>query len=599
MVLRELWAPIPDKLFLLAPIVVGGVGVYRLTRRHLGVGELAAVYGGTLYVFNPFVYDRYVVGHLYFLLAYSLLPWALSPVVDAIRRPSSRRAALVGVWSLVLAMLSVHALGIYALLIVAGVLVGHGRPVARASFAAIAGGITALLCAYWLLPALFVRTGRGVGAADLVEYETSPDGFTVIPTLLAMYGFWREEFPREAQELPALYTLVIPILGLAALGTVAVLRSPNRRLGAALAGAGIVALVLAAGTAFPPTERVFRWLVTGVPFAGAYREPQKFLAVFILAVAVFGAVGLTRLRRHQAVFSVTAIGVVLVYGHMMLWGLSGRVELVDYPADWVRADRVMKRAGDGSLLVLPWALYARWSFSEGRIAANPAPSFFSGRKVLAGDDVNLPTIPTQSTDPFSYYIDGLLSRREEVRWVGHLLAPLGVRFVAWTTDADLREYRMLNRAPDLELVYEGADLTLFENRVWRGDILGLEGTAAGPRSTERDATRRLLSSAPPVERADDDFPPIARPFPGWPEIESTTTTFVSTGKRCTDGWRLGDQRARCHLGAVAAFRSPQSESVLWRPVEGARIAGYAIAVCTVVGLFLMSGSGPLRRRFRQ
>ena len=590
---RQVWEPLPDKLFLLAPIIVGGIGVYRLARVKLATTELAAVYGGTLYVLNPFILDRYLVGHLHFVLAYALLPWAASPLFDAIRSPYLRRSAAVGAWSFALALVSVHALGIYALLVVATAFVARGRVLARLAFAAVWAGIAVLLSAYWVLPALFVRPGRGFGTADLLEYETRPDGFAVVPTLLAMYGFWREEFPREAQERPALYVLLIPILGLAALGIFALLRSSTRRVGVALGGAAVVAFVLAAGTAFPPTERAFQWFVTNVPFAGTYREPQKFLAVVVLALALFGAVGVSRLRRGHAAFSVAAIGAVLLYGHAMLWGLSGRVELAHYPASWTRADRIMAGEGDGRLLVLPWALYARWSFSNGRIVANPAPSFFSGREVLAGDDVNLPTIKTQSSDPFSYYIDDLLARPRQARSVGHLLAPLDVRFVAWTTDADFREYQMLNRAPDLELVFEGEELSLFENRAWRGEVLGLQDAQLVRRPTalfgtpqERDATRRLVRSPPPVERAEDDFPPLARPFPGWHDIEPTTTSFVSTGKRCTDGWRLGDQRARCHLGAVAAFRSPQSESVLWRPVEGARIAGYAITGLTLAGLLV-------------
>src|SRR5215210_3356270 len=260
--LREIWSLLPDKVFLLAPILLGGVGVYRLARAKLAVDELAAIYAGTLYVVNPFVYDRYVVGHVHFLLAYGLLPWAASPLFDAIRAPSRRRAVVVGAWSAVLAVVSVHMLGIYALLVLATALVAHGRALARLSFVALCGGVALLLSAYWVLPALFVEPGRGVGAADLIEYETRPGGFAVIPTLLAMYGFWREEFPREAQEHPALYVLLIPILGLAALGVAAALRSSLRRAGVALAGATAIALLAAAGTAFGPTERLFRWLVT-------------------------------------------------------------------------------------------------------------------------------------------------------------------------------------------------------------------------------------------------------------------------------------------------------------------------------------------------
>ena len=61
-VLRSIYPVLPEKLFLLAPIVLGGAGAARLVRRRLGVGALSAAYAGTLFAINPFVYDRYTAG---------------------------------------------------------------------------------------------------------------------------------------------------------------------------------------------------------------------------------------------------------------------------------------------------------------------------------------------------------------------------------------------------------------------------------------------------------------------------------------------------------------------------------------------------------
>lgn len=596
--LREVWGLLPDKLFLLSPILLGGLGVYRFTQSRLGVSELPAIYGGTLYVINPFVYDRYLAGHLHFVLAYSLLPWALLPLIDAIRQLSLRRVTAVALWFFALGVVSLHAVGIYAVLVAAAAVFAAGSVLKRLSFAVLSAGLAGLLCAYWLLPAAFVTPGPRVGVADLTEYETRPEGFAVVPTLLAMYGFWREEFPRQAAQLPALYASLVPILALAVVGAVALLRGADRRFAGALATAAAFALLLAAGTAFPPTERAFRWIVTSVPFMGVYREPQKFLAATVLAFSLFGAIGISVLLRRPltAFVGVAATGAVLIYGHAMLWGLSGRVELAHYPASWAEADRVMARTGEGRMLIVPWNLYTRWTFSNGRIVANPAKSFFSGREVLAGDNVNFPTIPTQSLDPFSHYIQDVLAQGRRVRWVGHLLAPLGVRFLAWTPDAEFREYQMLNRAPDLKLVYEGEELTLFENRAWRGDVLRLDGASTGRASDvfgtprERDVTRRLYPGAPPVERADDEFPPIARPLLSWLHIAPTTSKLVSVGRRCTDGWRLGGEAARCHLGVVAAFNGHDREAALWRPLSGARLLGWAITALALVAVNLLRWS---------
>jgi hypothetical protein len=97
--LGEVQELLPDKAFLLAPVVLGGIGVYRFVRGRLDGGALAATYGGTLYAVNPFVYDRYLAGQLYFLLGYTLLPWALPAAAEAGRRLSLQVVLRIALWT--------------------------------------------------------------------------------------------------------------------------------------------------------------------------------------------------------------------------------------------------------------------------------------------------------------------------------------------------------------------------------------------------------------------------------------------------------------------------------------------------------------------
>jgi Alpha-(1->3)-arabinofuranosyltransferase len=572
--LHELWRPLPEKLFLLLPIVLGGLGLYRLVREVLGLGAAAGVFGGTLYVVNPFLYDRYLSGHLHFVLGYALLPWALLPLVRAMRAPSRGAAAVVGLWLGVLAAVSFHVAGLYAVLIVLVAVVGNGRARARAAFAGMAAGLGALVSAYWLLP-LFFAPERRVGTADLGPFETRPDGFEVLPTLLALYGFWREEFIRPVEERPALYLLLVPILALVVVGAVTVLRgTAHRRLGIALVVAGTFGVLLGAGTAFPPTAGIFRWLFTHVPFMGAYRESQKFLALTVLAYAVLGSAGLERLSRRgrwAVAAAPIAIASVLLYGHAMLWGLRAEVELSHYPASWAEADRRMKQKGDGALIVLPWKLYEDWTFTDARIVANPALAFFTEREVLSANDAGFATVPPASVDPFFYYVTDLLER-EDIRDFGRQVAPLGVRFIAWTDEADPRQYQLLSGQNDLTEIFlsESSDLAIFENRAWEGDVVGL---------------REIRDRPPGIEPAGGGSLSLVRPFPGWDDISAPGTPAVAVAKRCTDGWRLGSDESRCHLGAVAAFESPAKSTELWRSFAGIQVVGYAI---TLLGLALIA-----------
>lgn len=604
--LRSIHPYLPDKVLLVAPILLGGVGLYRLVRSRFGVGSAAAAYGATLYVFNPFVADRYLAGHLFFLLGLGLLPWALGPVLDLLDEPSRRTSIYVGLWLLGLAAIDVHVAGMYALLVVVAGVAALSRR--GAIMAAVGLGLGVALCAYWVLPSLFVPPGSGIGTADLAEYATRPPGMGALPTLAGLYGFWRDEFAGSAQRIPALYLLLVPILSLALMGAFRVLASgPRRRAGVVLAAGAVLGLLLAAGTSLPPTAGAFQWLFDNVMVFRIYREPQKFLALVVLAYATFGAVGLeavvARDGRTAAARSWRASGlavcVAIAYAYTMLWGFWGQVHLSRYPSDWARAEQIMETEGPGRVLVLPWHLYAVLSFSDGRIVANPAPSFFS-RDVIAGDNVGFARIPTQSVDPFSAWVQQILAHRGEVQELGHLVAPLDVRFIVLLEEADRERYRFLERQSDLTTLYRGTALRLFENRAWRGRMLplGPEGPAPFEWAVAAAVTERLVPEDPRAPVATASFPPLARLVPGWRSVEPIPQERVATGDRCTDGWRLGEEEPVCHLGAVATFPSPDEPETLWRPLAGARVLGFLVSGLTLLGALSYGRRASLGRRRR-
>ncbi len=595
--LRELVTTLPDKLYLVAPVVLGGIGVYRLVRMRLAVSALAAVYGGTLFVVNPFTYDRYLAGHLFFLLGYSLLPWALAPLFDLVQSPSRRAAVVSGIWIIVLGAISLHVAGMYVLLVLVAALVTWSR--LGLALGAVAVLVGALASAYWVLPAVFSRPGSDVGAADLQAYETRPRGFPALPTLLGVNGFWRDEFTTGPERHPGLYLLLVPILGLAVLGAVnLVARHDVGRFAIVLSVAAVAGLLLAAGSSFPGTGEAFRWFYAHLPLFGAYREPQKFLALVLLGYAIFGAAGLETIVRSTtrristlaALAAAAATTIALGYGYPIFWGFAGQVQLSQYPSEWSAANRIMATRGEGRLLVFPWHLYAVWSFSDGRIVANPAPSFFS-REVLAGDEAGFKSVAPQSPDPFSRYIADLVAHRAKVRALGHLVAPLGIRFVAWMREADWWQYQFLSRQSDLMPVYRGDGIVLFENRAWRGKVLDLENGAviSNPSDLfgskgEREATRRLYSSPSIVSRVDGGLPLLARSLPGARRVTPGKEEFVSTTDRCSDGWRLADRKASCDLGAVAAFPVPAADETVWRPLAGVQLVGYLLSGLTLAAL---------------
>jgi hypothetical protein len=229
--------------------------------------------------------------------------------------------------------------------------------------------------------------------------------------------------------------------------------------------------------------------------------------------------------------------------------------------------------GSGRLLVLPWHLYSVWSFSGGRITADPAGSFFSG-DVLSASEAGFPSVPAQSPDPFRLYVSAALEHPGEIASFGHVVAPLGVRFVALLHEADWQTYRFLARQGDLRLLYESERISIYENVAWLGPVMPLSD--------------RVRKEPPFVSPQNAPFPPIARSLPEWRTIQSVDgAAFLSTGDRCTDGWSLGDEAAMCDLGAVAAFPNPPQSELLWRPLAGARLTGFALSALALLGTILL------------
>lgn len=599
---------VPQKLLLVAPIVLGGLGIARFAVRRLEVGPFPAAYAGTLYAVNPFVYDRLTAGQLHLLLGYGLLPWAFSALVRALDEPGPRRTGVIGLWLAALTAVSLHIAGMFALLVILGQVVGSSwRGLLRAG-ASLA--LAALLSAYWLVPSLFAPQGPRVGLADLEVYASRPQGPRVLPVLLGLNGFWRDEFSGATDRIPLLLLLLIPILSLSAVGIGRLVRIERSRSWAiALMIAAVLALLGAAGTSLSLTAGVTRWFVERLPFLGVYREPQKLLAIVALLYAVSGAVGASTLAevmasRHErsrqlvrsGLVSAALVAAVLAYSFPILWGLGGQVSLARHPDGWSAAEATMQRTGPGRMLLLPWTQYGVRSFAGPRIIADPARSFFS-EEMLSNDEAGFQEIGSQTRDPFSAYIGTILEERGDVRAFGHLIAPLGIRYVALFHEIDWREYGFLRRQPDLNEIYRDPDLELYENTAWRGDVLPLSGARSVGgladvigEPEEVQVTESLFLATPLVPSTGEGVPAIGQILPGARTIPPHDSSHVATGMRCTDGWRLGAQQAECLLGAVAAFSTPSEPTSLRSGFLGAWVIGYAVSALTLTAVFVYGRS---------
>jgi hypothetical protein len=460
--------PLGAPLLIFSLFFAAGMGMHRLVTTLLAPASRApAFFAGTLYAVNPFVYERLMAGHLYLLAAYAIAPFLIVSAVRFVREPGARTATSLAAFTVAIAWTSLHYLVMALFLVLA--CVGLRRETYRAPvfrWSAVAAAIVLAANAWWIAGLAFVRAGELVTTSDLNIYATAPRSNRVIGFVTALYGFWRHEWRLPRDGVRGWWVLFVIIAVLVLYGVVVGARNRAvRPLGIGLALLIPIAVVLACGTSFSPTRGLFLWLFAHVPGFHIFREPEKWVALLPFAYAVLGAIGLDRLFSRSGArgwdaraFIAVALIVPLVYGNTLLWNW-GRLRPVRFPSEWTTADRLIVDRGGGRMLFLPWHLYISLSFTGYRVT-NPASSFFSV-PVLAGDNVEVGAIRTQSVNPDSKAVTSLISDPRDQARAAEILASMCVRWVVLAKEDDFALYKWLSNAPSLEKVGDNSHLEIW------------------------------------------------------------------------------------------------------------------------------------------
>jgi hypothetical protein len=341
--------------------------------------------------------------------------------------------------------------------------------------------LTAGLSAYLLVGSIPRPGAPTVSTGDVAAYRTRSDTrLGLYGTVAAEYGFWRREPPLPRDDVPGWIFVFGALLLVVVLGAWKELRAagPRAAVARAILLSGVVGYFLALGDrGF--TGSVYLFLFRHLPGFEVLREPQKFIALPVLAYAYFFGWGASALvqsatsRAGRAAMAAVALVIPVAYNPSLFWGLWNRIQVSHFPQSWSTAEQQMG-SGRGQLLMLPWHLYMAYPFTDARTVVNPAGNYFE-RPVITGDDPELRTVTPTSLDR-SRFIRFVLANGYQVHTFGQLVAPLGVEYVALAKTADWPAYSWLNQQRDLTVVLDRPDLT-----VWRNTA----ATAPGIRTTGR------------------------------------------------------------------------------------------------------------------
>ncbi|GAB3658592.1 hypothetical protein GCM10027589_19230 [Actinocorallia lasiicapitis] len=378
------WIPWSQQLLLLSIFVIGALGMARLFDPARTLARLAAV---VVFLWNPYVGERLLLGHWALLLGYAGLPWVLDAIVN--RRSLPRLVAAF----LPAAIGGFAAMNLTLLVIVGSLVAVRGAGWARTL-------AVYLVCALpWLLPALG-SAGTATDPAGVALFAARADTpFATLGSVLSLGGLWNAETtpPGYSAFLPALLRLALCLTALAAL---IVNRAPLARAALYAGGGG---LLIACLGITPPGRAALRFAIEHCAAFGVLRDGQLYIGALALAVAL--GLGHFASSPRRAWYAIVAPVALLP---MLAFGVMGTLRSVDYPADWRDAQRLINADPvPGKALSLPWGAYRRPAWNHDRAILDPLPRMLD-RRVVWNDGLRVGPTELAREDPLAIEADRLL-----------------------------------------------------------------------------------------------------------------------------------------------------------------------------------------------
>jgi hypothetical protein len=465
-------ADLVQKLILLGIVVAAGAGAARLTPPRRPAEKAAAA---ALYAWNPFVYERLVMGHWGLLAAYATLPFVARAATDL--RTGTQGSVRRLVLTLAIAAAASPPGGLIAAAVALCVAAAppwsaqravalHGARALRflrstRGRVAVLLGVALVVNAPWLVPSVLRPGGVPVRAEGAAAFASRPDGpLGTVGSLVGLGGIWNAfAVPPGLGSWPWVGGFVV-VLAVAGAGLPVLWRRlPAGAAGGLLLAAGL-GLVVAAAYAVPGLRSLVDLVVVHVPGGGLVRDAQKFIAPLALVEAAAFGLGVERLVPalpprwgRAAAAGLVAAPVLLLPA--LAWGAAGRLAAVPYPEAFAEARAAM--AADpvpGAVLVLPWHLYMGFPWNGDRVVLDPAQRWFT-RRAVGNDDLELAGTTVPGEDPYGARLGPLVAGTAPL---APALPAAGVRYVLVFKTAEWATYRP--RLSGLDPVLDRPALTL-------------------------------------------------------------------------------------------------------------------------------------------
>lgn len=453
-----------------------------------------AFLAGLLYMFNPFVAERFASGQWLVFAGYAFLPlilWLFIRLlsahnfmrIDIKQIRHDERFLLFAFGFAVYFALSMHFAYIaLCLLVTIGLvfMIKHHKVKSLKSatvwyyFAAFIG-IVAIFNSYWLTG--FFNQDQPfpkISLQDFYAYKMAADSkFGPFFTAASLYGFWDKQYFLTKDLLPYWWILSSILMAFAVAGAVFCFIKKHV-VGIALSVIFIPMLLVAVGVASGITEPLIH-LLFHIPGFKGLRETTKLISVLALAYAILIPLGiryvthvLANIIGNDKKDIITLAGrllgalVILGYSYSMLFGYVGQMQPARYPASWYQANQLVEQSvkSGEKTLILPWHGYVRIPFAGNKQVANPAPVFFSV-PVIYGQNIDNAFLLENEANEWEAVMFTLLNNMATVADVRSFLDKEGVAYIVLLKVDDWQRYGWLGTDPGVKVMYETEEVGVY------------------------------------------------------------------------------------------------------------------------------------------
>ncbi len=430
-------------------------------------------------LFNPFVYDRVMYGQFGVVAALGFMAWSLGYLLQYFKSGKLKETILFGVFGGLMVMFSMHFaffLALFVVLFAINALVKREVDWRKLlGHLALALVIIVVMNLNWLVGLANPNSGlssfinQGISPQDLIAFQTSgKTNGEVVTNVLMMSGFWGKDQFRYSdltqfkENWGRSFFILLPII---LIGLWVGLRNRKTRLlTIGLAGIFVVAAILAIGIRVPVAREITQFLYNYLPFYKGLREPQKWVSAIVVVYLIFLGLGSKYLSERKIIVDnkfvsgIVLAGILIMQAPLLLWGLSGQVTPVNYPADWQEINAITGMTCGGKILFLPWHMYMSFGWI-GHIVGNPANDFFKC-PVVTGTDMEWGGIYDNSTSQEGKLVSDGLNSRGNTDLFGN--KELGLKYIILAKELDWQGYLWIESLPNLKLIKETRTLQLYQ-----------------------------------------------------------------------------------------------------------------------------------------